>query len=211
MDLGPGWEDGLRAWRRLTRRASHDVGSGLETLTDLSVVRRQLEHVELMAVRAARAQGRSWAEIATHLGVTRQSAWERWRDLDDETDAVALVVEDAVRTRRGKRGPEQIAVPDVIGLSTGDARHILIGASLTPLLHNAGGSPVPLADTGGVITDQVPKGGSMRRPGSAVTVWVGRGGEAGVREPRRPKPPRRSAAASQDPDGLPVTAQGPAS
>jgi len=211
MDLGPGWEDGLRAWRRLTRRASHDVGSGLETLADLSVVRRQLEHLELRAVRAARAQGRSWAEIATNLGVTRQSAWERWRDLDDESDAVTLVVEDAMRTRRSRRGSEQIAVPDVIGLSTGEARQILIGAGLTPLLHNAGGSPLPLADTGGVITDQVPKAGSLRRLGSAVTVWIDRGGEAGVREPRRPKPPQRSASASQDPQSLPVATPDPAS
>jgi len=51
----------------------------------------------------------------------------------------------------------------------------------------------------------------MRRPGSAVTVWIDRGGEAGVREPRRPKPPRRSASASQDPDNLPVATPDPAS
>jgi hypothetical protein len=35
----------------------------------------------------ARRHGKSWAEIATQLGVTRQSAWERWRDLDDDTGA----------------------------------------------------------------------------------------------------------------------------
>lgn len=34
------------------------------------------------AVRLARLQGRSWADIGQALGVSRQSAWERWRHLD---------------------------------------------------------------------------------------------------------------------------------
>jgi hypothetical protein len=44
---------------------------------------------ELVAVRTARRHGKSWREIATKLGVTRQSAWERWRDLDDASDATS--------------------------------------------------------------------------------------------------------------------------
>jgi hypothetical protein len=170
---------------------SNDSGGGLETLADLSVVRRQLEHVELFAVRAARAQGRSWAEIATHLGVTRQSAWERWRELDDEVDPIAGAAQELTRSRRGKRA-DQVIVPDVIGLSCGDARQILVDAGLTPILHNVGGDLIPLADIEGVVTDQVPTAGSTRRIGSAVTVWINRGGESGVREPRRPRPPLRS-------------------
>ena len=47
-------------------------------------MRRLLDQAELAAVRAARGRAKTWAEIATRLGVTRQSAWERWRDLDDE-------------------------------------------------------------------------------------------------------------------------------
>jgi hypothetical protein len=198
MDLGPGWDDALRAWRRMTRRVSHDVGSGLETLADLSAVRRQLEHVELAAVRAARSHGRSWAEIATHLGITRQSAWERWRELDAEEDVLDAVVDDAVQdlVRREKgKATGQVEVPNVIGLSCGDARELLMAAGLTALLHNVGGKPLPLAATEGVVTDQVPKAGSRRRTGSSVTVWVHRGGEAGVREPRRPRPRIRSATA----------------
>jgi hypothetical protein len=42
-----------------------------------------LDQAESAAVRAAGLHGKPWAEIATQLGVTRQSAWERWRDLDD--------------------------------------------------------------------------------------------------------------------------------
>ena len=64
-----------------------DGDAALAALTDVGVVHRILDQFELIAVRTARRHGKSWAEIATRLGVTRQSAWERWRDLDNaETD-----------------------------------------------------------------------------------------------------------------------------
>jgi hypothetical protein len=202
MNLGPGWEDAHRAWRRMRRRAEGDIGPGIDMLADLSTMRRQLDHVELTAVRAARADGRSWAEIATHLGVTRQSAWERWRDLDDpDENIVAAVADELVTTRR--RGGGQVEVPSLIGLSTGDAHRMLTDAGFVALLHNAGGKPLPLAGHDGVVTDQVPAHGSRRRVGSAVTVWIERGGEAGVREPRRPRPPLRSATAEQETPAAP--------
>ena len=211
MEIGPGWEDALRAWKRLTKRLSNPAApdsGGLGALADISVVRRQLEHVELAAVQAARRHGRSWAEIATHLGVTRQSAWERWRDLDSEESAEAsggtsAVIEGAaaatVRTRRGKRADgDREAVPDVIGLRCAEATAILFGAGFVPLAHNAGGDPVPLATIrSGRVTDQVPKAGALRRPGSSVTVWHD-DGDSGVREPRRPSPPLRAAEAERD-------------
>jgi PASTA domain len=79
------WDDGRRAWERLDgwgedRRPD---GDALAALSDIGLVRRLLDEAELAAVRTARGQRRSWAEIATKLGVTRQSAWERWRDLDE--------------------------------------------------------------------------------------------------------------------------------
>jgi hypothetical protein len=55
----------------------------MQALGDIRLVRELLDQAEMGAVRAARAGGRSWAEIAAVLGVTRQSAWERWRDLAD--------------------------------------------------------------------------------------------------------------------------------
>ena len=42
-----------------------------------------LDQAELNAVMAARRGGRSWSEIATRLNMTRQSAWERWNDLEE--------------------------------------------------------------------------------------------------------------------------------
>src|SRR6476659_5254166 len=85
------WQDGRRAWKRLSgwqddsASAGHpdDGDAALAALTDVGAVHRILDQFELIAVRTARRHGKSWAEIATRLGVTRQSAWERWRDLDE--------------------------------------------------------------------------------------------------------------------------------
>jgi hypothetical protein len=87
------WQDGRRAWTRLngwhndSPRAvpSHrdDGDAALAALADVHLVRGLLDRAELNAVRTARRHGKSWSEIATLLHMTRQSAWERWRDLDD--------------------------------------------------------------------------------------------------------------------------------
>jgi hypothetical protein len=237
MDVGgPAWDEAVRGWRRLIKRTSArsaatpvDGVAALDALADIGMVRRLLDHVELASVRAARRDGKSWAEIATNLGVTRQSAWERWRDLDDSSDpsfstrsseaatepeqnldpehaidlASEAVVDQSTAPRRGRRsGGALVAVPDVVTLSATDARNVLIGAGLEPLLHTGGQNPTPLkAEILGIVVDQVPKNGARRRPGSPVTVWVtGAGGSAGVREPRRPAPTPRSGRAEPSGD-----------
>lgn len=109
---GP-WQEGQLAWSRLQgwylgaafSRAG-DVGELAETgdvaeggesgdglralraLEDSGLIRRMLDQVEFEAVRAARRNGKSWAEIAVKLGVARQSAWERWKDVDETTIAI---------------------------------------------------------------------------------------------------------------------------
>lgn len=98
-DKGGPWPDGRRAWERLEhwrerlgRAGDADLGSiALDALSDVGTLRRLLDQAELNAVRTARGQRRSWAEIAIRLGVTRQSAWERWRDLDEEPAAASGV------------------------------------------------------------------------------------------------------------------------
>ena len=97
---GP-WQEGQQAWSRLedwykdasmaraadaVADADADAGGGqraLRALEDSGLARRLLDQVEFEAVRIARRDGKSWAEIAVKLGVTRQSAWERWRDVDE--------------------------------------------------------------------------------------------------------------------------------
>uniref|UniRef100_UPI0015F0DF9C AsnC family transcriptional regulator n=1 Tax=Pseudonocardia pini TaxID=2758030 RepID=UPI0015F0DF9C len=77
------WRDGREAWDRLARRL-RTGDAALDALSDIGSLRRLLDRAELEAVRDARGARRSWAEIATRLGVSRQSAWERWKDLDEE-------------------------------------------------------------------------------------------------------------------------------
>jgi DNA invertase Pin-like site-specific DNA recombinase len=54
----------------------------LLTLRCIQEIRQKCDHTELGTVREARKAGLSWTEIAGALGVTRQSTWERWRELD---------------------------------------------------------------------------------------------------------------------------------
>jgi hypothetical protein len=63
-------------WRRLLRQQSPDP---LEVAKLASTFERYFDAVKTEAVKAARAAGVSWEEIATSLGTSRQSAWERYR------------------------------------------------------------------------------------------------------------------------------------
>jgi transposase-like protein len=223
------WQDGRRAWERLKGwhhdkpGAVHghpdDGDAALDALADIGLVRRLLDHAELVAVRTARRHGKSWAEIATRLGVTRQSAWERWRDLDETaTDEpaqptapeVALAVERAglasaeplglgdAETRAHRRR-SSVRVPNVIGMSWDDARHTLREARLVGVGPDPDGPPMAaLGWPDAVVTDQSPESGATVPPGSPVTLWTERGGGTGVREPRRPSPDPRIARALRD-------------
>ncbi|HEX4725958.1 MAG TPA: PASTA domain-containing protein [Pseudonocardiaceae bacterium] len=214
MADGP-WHEGQQAWRRLAGRYQDaqpapgplDQGElALTALSDVGVVRRLLDQAEFDSVRTARRQGRSWSEIAIRLGVTRQSAWERWRDLDDAPPSMPASEADAVeRARRVLSGPNEdmvsvrvarerrrrasVEVPNVIGLAWGAARAKLLGLGLVPAGSDPDGPPLGAGNwPDGVVTDQSPESGATVEPGSRITLWVDRGGGSGVREPRRPKP-----------------------
>jgi hypothetical protein len=204
------WREGRRAWERLAGWAggpdsanSPADGSGaLEALADIGFIRRQLDQAELGAVQTARRNRKSWAEIATRLGVTRQSAWERWRDLDEgsTTDEPASIsaVTDAVaervalaRAASARRRQSTVTVPSVISLSWDLARSRLLEAGLVAVGSDPDGPPFTVWDSPhGVVTDQSPESGAKVAAGSSIRLWLdsGNGGSAGVREPRRPKP-----------------------
>lgn len=55
----------------------------VSTLSSVREIRQKCDRTELRTVHEARKAGMSWTEIATALGVTRQSAWERWHELDE--------------------------------------------------------------------------------------------------------------------------------
>src|SRR4029453_4798564 len=64
-------------------------GEVLTTLKAVKEIRGKCDMTEMATVREARKIGVSWTEIAETLGVKRQSAWERWRELDEENQAAA--------------------------------------------------------------------------------------------------------------------------
>ena len=201
------------AWERLTGEGGEDTGvAALAALSDVGVLRRMLDELELEAVRTARRQGCSWAEIAVKLGVTRQSAWERWRELDSPASAPRPETGPEVGTAateraasdllgwavRGSQRSGRVTVPNVVGLSLDAARRLLAEHGLVGQLADP---DVPVADPErAVVTDQIPEAGATARPGSPVRLWIDPGGGSGVREPRRPKPmPRANREAADEP------------
>lgn len=72
MPERPGaWE----AWERLIRSSDPDP---MEVIRLAGTYQRYLFEVQDKAVRAARAQGRTWEEIGEAVGTTRQAAWQRF-------------------------------------------------------------------------------------------------------------------------------------
>jgi hypothetical protein len=178
-------DDARRAWQRIAGWfAVHPEGgdAALDTLADIGTVRRLLDQATLAAVRTARSSGRSWSEIATRLGMTRQSAWERWRHLD----------------------ADPLPVPDVIGLGFDEARDVLVRVGLVPVNGDPDAPPLePTQWRSSVVVRQYPDAGTPLPAGSQVKLWVERGGgTADVREPRRPHPPVREASGEIDLDAV---------
>jgi PASTA domain-containing protein len=214
-DPGSG-QEGHQAWERLfewyregSSLPSLDGDAALLALTDIGLVRRLLDQIEFEAVRVARRQGKSWAEIAVRLGVTRQSAWERWRDVDDAAGLEPDEPESAHEPpssyeRRGmlravlrpgreiplEPGPEaegwgrrkrsSVRVPDVIGMTLDEARKVLGGKDLVAMAADPDGPSLGMANLPyTVVTDQSPESGARVPPGSPVRLWFDHGGGGG--------------------------------
>ena len=67
-------------------------------------------------------------------------------------------------------GPEQVSVPDVVGLAAAEARRELRDAGLAPVERS---SPVDSADQAGLVVDQSPDVGEQADKGSTVVILVG--------------------------------------
>ncbi|MQY29349.1 PASTA domain-containing protein [Nocardia aurantia] len=187
------WSDGNAAWKRLiARRTGPSTGAeALAALDEVVTVRRALDQMELQAVRAAREYGQSWTEVATYLGVTRQSAWERWHDLDQTiaTEQAAREVAAVPLKAARERRRSAVTVPNVIGKSWIEAYAALdkVGLAAVSAVPDL---PTPdRTEVGWLVTDQSPESGARVPARSIVQVWLTRDeGHGGVREPRRPKP-----------------------
>jgi hypothetical protein len=198
------WAEGRQAWSRLSEwiQLDGDVrgDDALRALGDVGLVRRLLDRAEFEAVRGARLRGRSWSEIAVRLGVTRQSAWERWRDVDEAPgeDPVGPAAAELTSQARERRKRSSAVVPSVVGMAWSDARQLLrtnrlIGVDADP------DGPIMDSRPGVVVVDQSPEAGAKVQPGTTVKLWVrSGGGGSGVREPRRPLPDSSPGAKMRD-------------
>jgi hypothetical protein len=71
----------LSAARRFIRAAGERVADADEfELAELVALRDAVEDAIRVGIRGQRARGRSWAHIGSALGITRQSAQERYTD-----------------------------------------------------------------------------------------------------------------------------------
>jgi len=73
--------------RRIMRALSTRLGQAdPEDLAEMIELSRTLDSAIGAAVRAQRANGFSWTEIAAPLGISRQAAQQRWGKLVDKDD-----------------------------------------------------------------------------------------------------------------------------
>ena len=67
--------------RRVLRAYGRRIATGdIDAITELNSLFEEVEAALGRAVLGLRLLGYSWAEIGTRLGVTRQSAHERWSE-----------------------------------------------------------------------------------------------------------------------------------
>ena len=99
-------------WERWERTIRDPKVDPLEVLTVSGMYQRYFDAVQREAVRVARAEGRSWADIADAAGITKQSAWEKWKDVsqtgEDLQRRVDEMTKEQVRKMHYEMG-EQIA------------------------------------------------------------------------------------------------------
>ena len=67
-----------RAWDEWDQLIAGGDPDPIDVLRVAGKYQRYLFEIQDRAVKAARAQGRSWEEIAQAVGTTRQAAWQRF-------------------------------------------------------------------------------------------------------------------------------------
>jgi hypothetical protein len=93
----------------LLHRAGVSNDDPLMALSSIALLRVYLEDRESDVVRKARAEGRSWAQIADALGRSKQSVWEKYRDPHERSH----------RALTGRSDPAHVA--SLVGRTAGPA------------------------------------------------------------------------------------------
>ena len=101
----------------------------------------------------------------------------------------------------GPSNADEVTVPNVVGLTVGQARRVAWDAGVVVAAEDPDGPPLGALTWPGVwvvIAQQPAPGSVMRRRGSVVVEFRACGDEAGDREPRRPLPPLDVLSAERD-------------
>jgi hypothetical protein len=85
------------AWQELMSREDLDP---VEILAAAAMYERYFQEVQGHAAQVARAEGRSWQDIADAVGTSKQTAWQKWRGPDRK-----------MRERRGDFGDFPVTPP----------------------------------------------------------------------------------------------------
>ena len=85
--------------------ATRDTADPLEALRALQNRQRELEDARRRLIADARERGRSWAEIGSALGVSKQAAWQLFNDdvtaiLAGAAERSGLTEDEAMRLAR---------------------------------------------------------------------------------------------------------------
>lgn len=95
----------IRAYGRRVANASP------EDLAEFLTIKTDVDEALSAAVAGLRAQGHSWASIARGIGMSRQAAFKRWGQADDddpEIDAAIAEAELAISTALARKAQREI-------------------------------------------------------------------------------------------------------
>ena len=111
-------------WQAWQRVIGQDDVDALEVLGTAAMYERYFEAVQSQAARVARAQGRSWQEIADAVGATKQTVWKKWRPPEAAVAADRFAELPATILAQGALRPFEPLVQQIVDscCPPGDAR-----------------------------------------------------------------------------------------
>ncbi len=65
-------------WDAWQRAIQDDDVDAMEVLRMAAMYERYFKEVQSQAVKVLRGQGRTWQEIADSVGLSKQTAWQKW-------------------------------------------------------------------------------------------------------------------------------------
>jgi hypothetical protein len=65
-------------WNAWQRAIGGDEVDAMEVLHMAAMYERYFKEVQSQAAKVLRGEGRTWQEIADSVGITKQTAWQKW-------------------------------------------------------------------------------------------------------------------------------------